>query len=60
MTKKYEKFTEADTFVRRNNEDGTHSFVDQDSLEVLEWIAEGNTLISHEQESLNNNPNPNN
>jgi hypothetical protein len=57
MIKKYEKFAESDTFIKRNNEDGTHSFVDESSLEVQEWIAEGNVLISHEAESLNNNPN---
>jgi hypothetical protein len=60
MIKKYEKFAEADTFVKRNNEDGTHSFVDESSLEVQDWIAEGNVLISKEQESLNSNPIPNN
>lgn len=60
MTHKYEKTTASSQFIKRNNEDGTHSFVAADSSEITDWIAAGNTVYCEEEESLANNPNPNN
>jgi hypothetical protein len=60
MTHKYEKITSSSTYTRRNNEDGTHSFVESDAQEILDWVAAGNTVYCEEEESLANNPNPNN
>jgi hypothetical protein len=57
MTHKYEKTLVGDTFVKRNNEDGTHSFVEADSQEIADWIAAGNTVYCDEEETLANNPN---
>jgi hypothetical protein len=60
MTHKYEKTLVDSPFIKRNNEDGTHSFIEAGSQEIADWIADGNTVYCDEEESLNNNPATNN
>jgi hypothetical protein len=60
MTHKYEKTLINSPFVKRNNEDGTHSFVEASSQEIADWIAAGNTVYCEEEESLANNTTPDN
>jgi|688.fasta_scaffold163035_2 hypothetical protein len=60
MTHRYEKTLADSPFIKKNNEDGTHSFIEAGSQEIADWIADGNTVYCHEEENLANNANPNN